>query len=368
MKQQKSFWPSLIPVLVVFYTGCVSEQPAADAGAPDGSPFDAGVQDAGTDTGATDFINVEEREDPGAVPACPDPAPCTADYERFITLSAEHARHTSAPKIAQTLTRIDNGAVPLVPGPVAAETLKAAVTDGLNIGFLLEGLGPRPLTVTTIARKAAAGGEERTLLFNDPLVGEFKGILILPEGPGPFPAVVALHGHNDTAEIYRDQYHGSEYPGRGYAILMLSLRAMGSGTAALIEHEISLKLLLNGFTLMGLRVYESLLALKYLRHLPEVSGASIGLIGHSGGSSTGNLSVRLGAGFAAYVSDHQVDYAEWVPSIEVYHCETVPALYPYSALINDFSTSLTPVKTVPYKYTNGMDEIFDFLDTRLKNR
>ena len=93
--------------------------------------------------------------------------------------------------------------------------------------------------------------------------------------------------------------------------------------------------------------------------------ARIGLIGHSGGSSTGNLTVRLGAGFAAYVSDYHVEYAEWVADFEVIHCETVPALYPYAALINDFATSATPVLTVPYGYTDGVEPIFGFFDQHL---
>lgn len=146
---------------------------------------------------------------------------------------------------------------------------------------------------------------------------------------------------------------------------MLTMRAMGSGLEALVEHAVSRELLLDGFTRMGLRVYETFLGLKYLRYLPAVASERIGLIGHSGGSSTGNLTVRLDPGVSAYVSDHTVDYAEWVPFFRVYHCETVPELYPYSLLINDFETGSVPVKTVPYGYTGRMGEIFDFFDRHL---
>ncbi|MBM4372196.1 MAG: hypothetical protein FJ098_11110, partial [Deltaproteobacteria bacterium] len=206
----------------------------------------------------------------------------------------------------------------------------------------------------------------RHLLFEDPWVGVFEGILLLPEGTGPFPTILALHGHNDSAAVFRDDYHGSEYPGRGYGILMLTLRVMGSGLASLTEHEVAVKFVEEGYALMGMRVYEGLLGLKYLRHAAGIDHTHIGLIGHSGGSSAGNLIVRLDTGLRAYVSDHSVDWAEWVPEFQVIHCETVPDLYPYSALLDDFSTAAVPVLRVPYKYANGMDEVFGFFDAAMQ--
>lgn len=130
---------------------------------------------------------------------------------------------------------------------------------------------------------------------------------------------------------------------------MLTLRVMGVGLAVLVEHNVALRLLAEGFALMGLRVYESLLGPKFLRHWPGIAPERIGLIGHSGGSSTSNLTVRQGTGFRAYVSDRAVDCAEWIPLLRMYHCETVPALYPYAALINNLSTCTVPALKVPYK-------------------
>jgi hypothetical protein len=115
---------------------------------------------------------------------------------------------------------------------------------------------------------------------------------------------------------------------------------------------------------MGMRVYESLLGLKFLRSLAEVEAGRVTLIGHSGGSSTGNLTVRVEPRIAGYISDHQVAYAEWVEGINVYHCETVPSLFAYSEQLNDPADSPVPMLKVPYKYSNGMQELFDFLDAR----
>ena len=73
----------------------------------------------------------------------------------------------------------------------------------------------------------------------------------------------------------------------------------------------------------------------------------------------------IGSGIAAYVSDFQMNYAQWVPEIRLYHCETVPELYPYHPLVNDFTTSAVPVLSVPYGYADGMDPIFAFFVEKL---
>ena len=254
------------------------------------------------------------------------------------------------------------GNVTVLTTPLPPDELRAKILDGANVRFLYEGLIARPLRVTTIGKDDSNPGyDQRELLFEDPLVGTFYALLLTPKGPGPFPGIVAIHGHGDSAQIYRDSYHGNEWPSHGYAIVIPTMRVMNIDTD---EHNVSHDLLREGFTLIGLRLYESLLALKYLRSRPAVDPWRVGLIGHSGGSSTSNLTVRVEPAVKAYVSDWTVDW--YSSGLELYHCETAPGLYPYNKLINDFTTSLTPVKAVPYGYTNGMAEIFDFFDKNLK--
>lgn len=317
------------------------------------------------DTAAPPVPNVAFVDDLGALPPCPDPATCKADYLAFLDKAAAYARPTTEEALHQALLDIDAGAVPQVPGPLSPDDLAAAIVDGLNLAFLVDGLDERPLTVTTIGRAEASGQVEEHLLLEDPWVGTFEALLLTPPGPGPFPAVLAVHGHGDDIWIYRDEYHGGEYPARGLAILMLGMRVMGSGPPAMIENDVTKKMLVQGFPLMGMRVYESLLGFKLLRALPRIDAARVGLIGHSGGSSTGNLTVRLEPRLKGYVSDHQVAYAEWTRPYPFYHCETAPALYPYSGLINDPGTSDVPILKVPYKYTDGMEGIFAFFALHL---
>jgi hypothetical protein len=112
------------------------------------------------------------------------------------------------------------------------------------------------------------------------------------------------------------------------------------------------------------RAYEALRALAYLRGLPGIDAQRIGLIGHSGGSSLGNLLVRLEPGLAAYVSDHSVDYrsSDWR---EPYHCETVPELFPIHRQLDELASAGPPVLRVRYAY--GRRKLFG-LDRRESRR
>jgi hypothetical protein len=324
---------------VVALAGCGfhagSPQGSADANVPDGPGHDAALPDA-----PSSALNVVETEEPGADWACTDNNSCTADYLAFPgkVPAAYHHPITQA-QLQSQLTALLLGQVPLATGPLTADQLAQTIRDDANFGFLQDGIDARKLEVATTARSQTADYEERDLLFRDPFVGTFKAVLLVPKnaGPGPYPAVLAVHGHGDTAEIYRDNYHGHEWPAQGYAILMLTMRAMNIDTS---ENTVWHALITEGLSLIGIRVYESLLGFKYLRYLSEIDHARIGLIGHSGGSSTGNLTVRIEPRLRAFVSDNQVNW--FVSGLEMYHCETLPALYPYNQLIDDFTDLRDP--------------------------
>jgi len=345
--------------------------PAGEVGAGSGSG--APVADAGElGSGAADVSPGERPEDAlegvsltveiGALPRCPDAAECTEDYGRFVTLAAAYAGPQDLAALPLQLREIDAGNQPQVAPRLASEALRDEVIEGLGIGFLLADLPRRTLQVRVISEVDRGSYSEQELLLTDPWVGEFGALLLQPKLAERRAALLAVHGHGDTKEVYRDEYHGAEHAPRGYTTLILGMRAMGSGPSAITEHVITRELYRAGFSLMGMRVYESLLGLKFLRSLPTVEADKVALIGHSGGSSTGNLTVRVDPTIAGYVSDHQVAYAEWVAGINVYHCETVPSLFGYSEQLNDPADSPVPTLKVPYKYTNGMEELFTFLD------
>jgi hypothetical protein len=325
---------------------------------------DAAVDDTGDDAGEP-FYNVIEREEIGATWACEKPAKCVEEYEAFLGLASAHAEPISRFELWGQIDDCERNRPRVLIDPEPPEALRAQLVDALDIGFLVDGINERPLFVTTIRRAETETYAEAELLLTDPYVGTFQGLLLLPKrADGPVPAVLAIHGHDDDAAAYRDRYHGAEYPAHGMAILMLTMRAMGL-TLGQHEHRITRSLLTSGFDLIGLHVYEALLGLKVLRYLPAIDDTRIGLIGHSGGSSTSNLTVRVDPGIAAYVSDYAVDYCEWGTPWEPYHCETAPEVFPYHRLVSDFTTSATPVLDVPYGYDGAVDEVFRFFETHL---
>ncbi|GAI30121.1 unnamed protein product, partial [marine sediment metagenome] len=79
-----------------------------------------------------------------------------------------------------------------------------------------------------------------------------------------FPVIIGLHGHRETNVIFRDNYFGIDFVARGFLVIIPTFRAMNIDKE---EDAVTRKLCLNGFTLMGLRVYETLLVIKYLKYL-----------------------------------------------------------------------------------------------------
>jgi hypothetical protein len=312
--------------------------------------------------------------------SCAYPPLCAGDYNSFPDRARKYRQPITDAQLTNQLNAMRAEQVKILT-ETPATGLRSALLDALNMRFLVDGLPLIPTKVTLIRDQVypypnSTQGlyRERQLLFSDPYIGTFKGILLTPAASAggtlaPYPVVLALHGHAETAEKYRDLYFAREYPKTGIGILVITSRVMDPWLG---EHSVSKKLLLNGFTLMGLHAYEGLIALKYLACHPEVKPGKLGLIGHSGGSSAGNLLVRIAPErVAAYVSDFTIDYS-MLDIPEPYHCETIPRVYPYHRLINDFRTSTVPVLPVGYEYkrpdgTSATSDIITFFESRLKN-
>jgi hypothetical protein len=301
-------------------------------------------------------LRVEQVEDPGATWACADePAACTADYLAFPAMFPEEARPVSAAAIEAAVAAIEDGEVAIL-DEVGAGDLAATLGAALNMDFLIEGLDERLLAVTLVE----GTGTERRLLFADPFVGTFQVRLLLPGSEPPWAGVLALHGHGQESADVLDDLFGRDYAADGLALATLDFRAMGADAS---EDEAVRALLEQGFTLEALRIYESLLVLKYLRWLPEVDGARLAVVGHSGGSVAWNLAIRRDPPIAAYVSDLTSDYCDvwkgWLLD------DTVPDLYPVHVALNELETAGLPVLRVPYGYPDGIGEILGFLEEHL---
>jgi len=257
---------------------------------------------------------------------------CLAKYRSFVTDHPQFADPRPEDVVLAELAALEQEPLPPVVALTPAE-LRAAIIAALNIGFMLDGLDARPLQVTIFADTDQGGIRSRRLIFADPLVGEFEVLQLEPVGSERIPAIIGLHGHGDTPAVFANRFLGSALAADGYLVLMPQFRAMNCVGP---EDEISRTLISGGFRLMAMRVYESLLLLKYLRTVARVDAAHIGILSHSGGSSTANLVVRLTDGIAAQVSDYYVDWRDRCippPADLPVHCETVPGLFPLSTTL-----------------------------------
>ena len=305
----------------------------------------------------------------------------SADYEAFVQRAARHARPRSQRELEAFLDSIgrapgDDGSEDRPPArtlaskdsllsrdPESPEDLGQMLADGLAIEFLLEGLDERPLTVQPGPGPGWAGGRQLNLVLQDPYVGTMEVLLILPDGEGPWPAVVVHPGHFEDAHYHRQFRYGAEFAEAGLAMAILTPRANDSFP---VEDATSQLLLRNGFTFAGLRVYELLLIRKYLRCRGDIQGERIGLMGHSGGAVMGNLAVRVERSWNSYVSDLTGDYLNWDREARTALDETAPRIHPLHTHVNDFETSEVPILTLPYGFGKTSDELLSFFGKHLQ--
>jgi dienelactone hydrolase len=104
--------------------------------------------------------------------------------------------------------------------------------------------------------------------------------LVLPDGPGPFPVVILLHGCGGIGG--GDWYWARRLTDWGYAALVLdsfSARGVTTVCAPQAQHLVTPQD----------RVADVLSAALYLRTLPKIDGARIGVLGRSHGGHTAAL-------------------------------------------------------------------------------
>ena len=285
---------------------------------------------------------------------------CTNAYLEFIAGHTDDARPVDEEELDAELRAVMLAEPPEKLGLAPAE-MRAELIRRLNIGFLLDGLEERGLGVSVLSERRRPGFVQRKLLFWDPEVGSFEGSLLLPERPGARPGIIALHGHKDSEEDFIDEFLGARLAAAGFVVLLPRLRALDCSAN---ESSIALDLLRSGFTLMGLHVYEVLLMQKYLLQLPQVDPDGVGIIGHSGGHSIASLVVWIADGFRAQVGDHRTDFRDVCRHTGT-HCETIPAIFPLSADINDEDTPPIPFHGSPYRFRNLEEELVAFFQVKL---
>jgi hypothetical protein len=228
--------------------------------------------------------------------------------------------------------------------------LSAALLDGISANYLYDGLADRRLDVAPGPGERWTKGRQEVLALDDPWIGRFEVIVLLPEGPGPHPAIVVHPGHFEDARSHRDQRFSEEIVHAGIAMAILTPRANDSHPK---ENDLSLDLLKRGTSLLSVRLYELWLIRKLMRCRTDIDPKRIGLLGHSGGAVVANMAIRIDSDWGAYVSDLTGDYLNWDAELGTVMDETAPGAHPYWNYVNNFDTAPVPMVMLPYEYGDG---------------
>ncbi len=176
---------------------------------------------------------------------------------------------------------------------------------GEAIGLLPALDTPVPSTVTRTTRRD--GYRIEHLIFESLPGLKVTAAVYVPDGPGPFPAVLGTAGHADEGKASPTYQHvwvslvrrgfvvlAYDPPGQGERFEYLDPATghsrVGAGTR---EHMMTgLQVLLTGRTIAAYMVQDGRRALDYLRARPDVDATRIAVAGNSGG---GTQAALLGA-------------------------------------------------------------------------
>jgi dienelactone hydrolase len=123
----------------------------------------------------------------------------------------------------------------------------------------------------TRLRKEIKSPQERPAIFHNGAV-RLSGSILLPEGAGPFPGVVFLHGSGAEGR-WASRYLATRFARRGIAALIYDKRGVADSTGDWRT---------AGFEDL---TQDALAAVALLRQCPEVSPKRVGLHGHSQGAT-----------------------------------------------------------------------------------
>jgi len=122
--------------------------------------------------------------------------------------------------------------------------------------------------------------------------------LYVPDGKGPFPAVVSMHGHWREGKLAESvQSLGHTMAKNGYVSLVIDAFGSGERTTTHGDFEyhganLGASLMNIGESLLGVQVADNMRAVDLLTSLPYVDAGNIGATGASGG---GNQTMWFGA-------------------------------------------------------------------------
>ncbi|WP_158853244.1 dienelactone hydrolase family protein [Saccharothrix deserti] len=177
--------------------------------------------------------------------------------------------------------------------------------------LLCQGPDRTPFEREIVDERAADGYLRRRVLFNVTRHSRVHATMLVPDGKGPFPAVLLLHDHGSkfdigkeklvapwydearlsSARAWADKYFGGVFVGdelarRGYVVLAVD--ALGWGDRSGLSYEAQQALASNffnlGSSLAGLVAHEDVRAAALLATSPEVDRRRVAALGFSMGA------------------------------------------------------------------------------------
>lgn len=150
-----------------------------------------------------------------------------------------------------------------------------------------------PLNAQIFGRLERNGWTVEKVYFES-LPGFFvTGNLYRPAGPnagaGPFPAVLAPHGHSaygrlEASDIFNEPLRAANMARQGYVVFTYDM--VGYNDSTQVRHDyVDRAAELWGFSVLGLQLWDSIRALDFLESLPDVDRRRIGVSGPSGGGT-----------------------------------------------------------------------------------
>lgn len=323
----------------------------------------------------TDFflkVNVEKIQNDGS------------DYKKFTRKNRKQRHAISS---AEYLKQIETAQLYLKTHPEGKQTsdLRGKIIQELKIDFLVRGIHRRNMVVTLVAERRGKGFFEKEMLFTDPQVGTFPVLLLVPDKERiAKSAVIGLHGHDGSFWDFQSII-GRQLAAEGFPVIMPSFRAFSVPVDVVLSEE----LYLNGFTLSGLRVYESLLLIKYLKYK---GFNTFGIIGHSAGSNVAYQAALINQDIKALIYDQEPDLLSLLTAGESHcemltdfndhthfnrhpynafpHCDTLPGLAYYGPqIIKELDLKVPHIKlNYGYSSTGDFTRIVDFLYEKMGNK
>jgi hypothetical protein len=165
-----------------------------------------------------------------------------------------------------------------------------------------------PLDPRLAGSKGRGGYVLRDLAISATPARRMRVLVGIPEGTGPFPAVVCIHGHGSDRRIVYDT--SSIYKGFADA---LSRKGFVTIACDVGQHEVYEQ----GHTLMGERLWDLMRCVDYLEALPEVDRRRIGCAGLSLG---GEMAMWLGAMDERIAATVSAGFLTVMDQMEKNHC------------------------------------------------